>query len=91
MTLNKRDCIVPDWPAPPGVRSLITTRAGGISQGSLASLNLGKSVGDDVDAVEENRRRVTSLVGTAPRWMSQVHGIDVANLDEIRPGGGGSK
>ncbi|MFN6169426.1 MAG: peptidoglycan editing factor PgeF [Burkholderiales bacterium] len=85
MTLNKRDCIVPDWPAPPGVRSLITTRAGGISQGSLASLNLGKSVGDDVDAVEENRRRVTSLVGTAPRWMSQVHGIDVANLDEIRP------
>jgi YfiH family protein len=63
---------------------LITTRAGGISQGSLDSLNLGKSVGDDADAVEENRRRVTSLVGAAPRWMSQVHGIEVANLDDIR-------
>ena len=84
MTLNKRDCIVPDWPAPPGVRCLITTRAGGISQGSLASLNLGKSVGDDPAAVEENRRRVVNLIGATPRWMSQVHGIDVAHLDDIR-------
>ena len=85
MKLNKRDCIVPDWPAPPGVRSLITTRAGGISQGCLASLNLGKSVGDDPIAVEENRRRVVNLIGATPRWMSQVHGIEVANLDKIRP------
>ena len=28
--------IVPDWPAPPGVRALITTRAGGVSRGAYA-------------------------------------------------------
>ncbi|MCA2999382.1 MAG: peptidoglycan editing factor PgeF [Rhodocyclaceae bacterium] len=85
MSLDQRDCILPDWPAPPSVRSLITTRAGGISQGCHASLNLGKSVGDDPVAVEENRRRVVNLIGATPRWMSQVHGIEVANLDKIRP------
>lgn len=84
MSLAWRDCIVPNWPAPAGVKSLITTRAGGISQGNLTGLNLGRSVGDDRDAVDENRRRVESLVGATPRWMSQVHGIDVANLDECR-------
>ncbi|MBC7623095.1 MAG: peptidoglycan editing factor PgeF [Aeromicrobium sp.] len=84
MTLSKRDCLIPDWPTPPGVRCLITTRAGGVSKGNLSSLNLGRSVGDDPAAVEENRRRVTQLVGASPHWMWQVHGIEVARLDEIR-------
>ena len=29
----KHDWIVPDWPAPPGIRALITTRCGGASSG----------------------------------------------------------
>ncbi|MEI6738122.1 MAG: laccase domain-containing protein, partial [Pseudomonadota bacterium] len=55
--------MVPDWPAPKNVQALFTTRAGGVSQGHFASLNLGKSVGDDPFAVAENRRRVEALVG----------------------------
>ena len=39
--MTHRDWIVPDWPAPPGVRAFATTRAGGVSKGEYASLNLG--------------------------------------------------
>ena len=31
------DWIVPDWPAPPGVRALCTTRAGGADRGHAAA------------------------------------------------------
>jgi polyphenol oxidase len=85
--LTVDDCIVPDWPAPTGVRAIFTTRAGGVSvnteQGELASLNLGKSVNDDMGAVNENRRRVAALIGHTPNWMGLVHGTDVAQLDDI--------
>lgn len=69
--------IVPDWPAPPLVRSLITTRRGGVSRGVYASLNLGGHVGDDPLHVAENRRRVAVLVGDEPVWLDQVHGTRV--------------
>ncbi|HEY9145296.1 MAG TPA: laccase domain-containing protein, partial [Thiobacillus sp.] len=39
--------IVPDWPAPVRVSSLMTTRAGGVSQAPWGSFNLGDHVGDD--------------------------------------------
>lgn len=81
--LRLDDCIIADWAAPPNVRALFTTRAGGVSTGDLASLNLGRSVGDDPSAVAENRQRVEALVGYPPRWMSQVHGTSVAHLDQI--------
>jgi len=32
--------IVPDWPAPGRVRAFVTTRAGGVSAGDYASMNL---------------------------------------------------
>ncbi len=83
MSLRLEDCIVPAWPVAPAVRAIFTTRVGGVSTGSLASLNLGRSVGDHPDAVEENRRRVQQLIGVTPRWMSQVHGIDAAHIDGI--------
>ena len=49
---NSFDPIVPDWPAPAGVGSLVTTRRGGISGGVFASLNLGDHVGDDPAQVQ---------------------------------------
>ena len=52
---SPHDWIVPDWPAPPRVRSLITTRNGGVSGGAHASFNLGLSAGDDAAAVRANR------------------------------------
>ena len=50
--------IVPEWPAPVRVKSLMTTRAGGVSQAPWASLNLGDHVGDDPAHVEANRARL---------------------------------
>jgi YfiH family protein len=69
------DWIVPQWPAPARVRSLMTTRNGGISAAPYASLNLGTRVGDDPAAVAENRARVRRELPAEPRWLKQVHGV----------------
>lgn len=71
------DWIVPDWPAPLRVRSLTTTRHGGVSTGAYASLNLGDHVGDEAQAVAENRRRVAASLPAEPLWLNQVHGTRV--------------
>ncbi|MBH5329621.1 peptidoglycan editing factor PgeF [Eikenella sp. S3360] len=63
-----------DWPAPANVRTLITTRQGGVSQGRYASLNLGDHVGDAPAAVAENRRRVQVHVPVPLAYLRQVHG-----------------
>ena len=69
--------LVPDWPAPPRVRSLVTTRLGGVSGGPYASLNLGTHVGDDPRGVERNRARLRPLLPREPLWLRQVHGTQV--------------
>jgi hypothetical protein len=56
--------IRPDWDAPPSVVAVSTTRDGGISTGSFASMNLGAHVGDTAEAVGENRRRFRDALGT---------------------------
>jgi YfiH family protein len=73
----------PDWPLPRGVRSWISTRAGGVSEGFYEGLNLGSHVGDDPVAVAENRRRLVEAAGLAqaPVWLDQVHGIDVVRAE----------
>jgi len=78
------DWIVPDWGAPARVQALATTRNGGFSVGSRASLDMGAAIpAQDVqyDAVLENRRRLTQFLPAAPVWLSQVHGVDVARID----------
>lgn len=77
------DLLVPDWPAPPGVRACATTRAGGVSQGPWASLNLATHVQDDPAAVAENRRRLSGRLNLPadPLWLTQVHGTIIAGPD----------
>ena len=77
------DWIVPDWPVPTGVNALITTRAGGVSTGPFASLNLGVRAGDDPQAVAANRTRLNALLPQAPRWLRQVHGSLVVEADTL--------
>lgn len=73
--------IVPDWPAPPAVRALVTTRAGGASRGPFAALNLGTRVGDDPAAVEHNREILRSRLPADPVWLQQVHGTAVVDAE----------
>lgn len=42
---------------------VFTTRAGGVSEGPFESLNLGRRTGDDVERVDENRRRLCAELG----------------------------
>ncbi len=69
--------IIPDWPAPASVRSLITTRQGGVSDHPFARLNLGDHVGDDPLAVARNRQQLDQCLPAAPCWLQQVHGTTV--------------
>lgn len=56
-----------------------STRAGGVSEGPFESLNLARSVGDALEAVEENLCRFAAAAGLDPAALyavSQVHGAD---------------
>jgi len=73
--------IEPDWAAPRNVRAFVTTREGGVSSGEFASLNLGTGSGDDPAHVARNRLIVRERLPAMPRWMKQVHGTGVGDLD----------
>ncbi len=79
------DWIVPDWPAPPGVRAVFTTRTGGVSEGPWASMNLGDHVGDASAAVAANRARLAEAIGAQPVFLQQVHGTRTATVDDESP------
>ena len=70
--------LIPDWPAPAGIRACVTTRAGGVSLAPFDSFNLGDHVDDDPSAVAHNRQRLTHIFDVQPAWLSQVHGVVVA-------------
>lgn len=72
--------IVPDWPAPARVKSLMTTRVGGVSQPPWASLNLGDHVADDPDHVAANRAHLRQQLPAEPGWLRQVHSARVVEL-----------
>ena len=79
------DWITPDWPAGGRVRALITTRAGGVSSGNFASLNLGARVGDDPQRVARNRAILRACLPAEPAWMKQVHGTVVIDAAKATP------
>jgi len=80
--------IIPDWSAPPGVHAVVTTRLGGISRPPYTSLNLATHVGDDPQAVAENRRLLFEALRlpAEPLWLDQVHGTEVCMAPSAGPG-----
>ncbi len=63
-----------------------STRLGGVSQGSFASLNLGYSSGDQREAVDANRGRFGQALGfQVPPVLKMEHGVEVAVIDEVGP------
>ena len=81
MTPLNPDWIVPDWPAPPGIRAFITTRAGGASRGMYESFNVGLRTDDDPATVSANRAALRALLPSEPVWLRQVHGSRVIDAD----------
>lgn len=68
-----------------GVRAGFTMRAGGVSDGDHAALNLALHVADDDGRVLTNRRLVERWAGGPVAYATQVHGRDVA---VVEPWGG---
>ncbi len=68
------------WDAPGPYVVAFSTRVGGVSEESYASLNLGYLTDDERARVDENRGRLYSEVGADPDrvgWPRQVHGARV--------------
>ncbi len=56
-------------------------RQGGFSEGSFAGLNLGASVGDDIDLVRKNRQKVMDVFSWDSLTLGcQVHGIAIEQV-----------
>ena len=75
---------------PGGVTFAFTERTGGVSQGPFVSLNLGDACGDDLGAVNENRRRALCALG-AENFIDnlvnpkQVHGDHIVLISSSEP------
>src|SRR3954451_23293669 len=70
------DWIVPDWPAPPNVHALSTTRRGHDGR----RFDLGEANGE----FEYARAELRHWVPSEPSWLKQVHGTDVHRLGGVR-------
>lgn len=80
--------ITPEWPAPARVKAVATERGRGASRRLYASFNLGTHVGDEPDAVVDNRRLLAAKLQlpAEPSWLEQVHGTTIVDLDTNSPG-----
>ena len=86
--LAPADLVIPQWQFAPRVRGFVTTRAGGVSTGPFASLNLAGSDNADIDErrnIAENRRRLRERLPAEPRWLAQVHGNRVISCTSHEP------
>ena len=76
--------IVPDWPAPQRCARLRDHARGRCEhRANMRSMNLGSTSGDDPQSVARNRIIVREHLPSMPRWLAQVHGTGVADLDRL--------
>ncbi|MGJ6981059.1 peptidoglycan editing factor PgeF [Aestuariimicrobium soli] len=76
-----RTLISPDANA--GIGAAFTDRHGGVTPGTLGSLNLGRTDADSIDRVETNIERVRRAVEVSTVVaLSQVHSADVVVVDD---------
>lgn len=73
------------------VKHLFSTRAGGVSQGIWASMNLSYTRGDDKEAVDENFRRIANILQCDVSDIvcsDQTHTTNVKAVDKTDAGKG---
>jgi len=75
--MSMNNFITPDWDAPSGVKSLITTRLGGVSAAPYDTFNLGDHVGDNPEFVRQNRQLLAKSLPGEPLWLKQTHSNNV--------------
>ncbi|MCU4675704.1 peptidoglycan editing factor PgeF [Catenovulum sp. 2E275] len=67
-----------NWPVPPHVKTLQTTRLNGMSNAPFNSLNLGAHVGDKLADVTTNRAKLA--VPQPVLWLNQTHSDNALEL-----------
>ncbi|WP_251373163.1 peptidoglycan editing factor PgeF [Polynucleobacter ibericus] len=60
------------------VKTLVSTRIGGVSREPFDSLNLGDHVGDDINDILQNRAIFTKTFPAEPIWLKQTHSTIVS-------------
>jgi polyphenol oxidase len=94
LDLTRDACVIPEWPAAPGVHAFFSTRRDGVSQPPYGAwrdgveiaggLNLGQHTGDAPADVAANRARLLALAGqTEAAWLDQVHGTTIARAEQV--------
>jgi YfiH family protein len=84
---EKSESLIPELVS--GVRILFTEREGGVSSGpwggaeGIMGLNVATHVGDNAACVRMNRSIVSQMTPSVPRWMTQVHGTEVADAESV--------
>ncbi|MCP9484784.1 MAG: peptidoglycan editing factor PgeF [Gaiellaceae bacterium MAG52_C11] len=78
------------WDAGDSYAVVFSTRVGGVSEGRFASLNLGRLTGDEVDRVDENRRRLCDEVGGGLDRLALNRQIHSDRVLRAVPGGRGN-
>ena len=85
------DWLVPDWPAPPAVRAVCTTRAcpAGVAPSAMpwGDFNLARHVGDAPQAVAAHRVALAACLGARPVFLEQTHGTRAICLRPETPDG----
>jgi len=74
------------WDAPGPYEVVFPTRLGGVSDGPYASLNLGRRTGDEVERVDENRRRACAGIGIGADRLALNFQIHSALVHRAQPG-----
>jgi len=66
------------WQAPQSVKTLVSTRIGGVSQQPFDTFNLGDHVGDLASNVSLNRAIFSKELPAEPLWLKQTHSTVVS-------------
>jgi YfiH family protein len=77
------------WEAPGPYEVVFSTRLGGVSEGPFESLNLGRMTGDEVERVDENRRRLCAEIGADPVRLALNRQHHSATVHRAVPGSRG--
>jgi YfiH family protein len=74
------------WDAQGPYEVAFSTRDGGVSEGSFASLNLGLLTEDTAANVEENRRRLCEAVNADPERLAMNRQVHAATVNRAQAG-----
>ena len=83
MAASPLSLINPEWPVPPQIKAVSTTRQGGSSPATWDSFNLGVNTQDLAANIVTNRSLFAAELpaGLKIQWLKQVHGIEAFRAD----------